>query len=144
MKACTDLPTAASPTALGTDAELPEVAPFAAWLGLQMESAADGRVVLRLAPRPELLNRRGVIHGGVLATLLDSAMARASRTVEGVKDLGGTTDLHVQYMRPAQGGVRVEAWVEHAAHKLCFCRGEIRNADGALVAAGSASLRLRR
>lgn len=125
-------------------AVLPDVAPFAAWLGLETESASQGRAVLRMKPRDEILNRRSVIHGGVLATMLDSAMARASRTVEGVSELGGTTDLHVQYMRPALGELRVEAWVEHAARTLSFCRAEIRDASGELVAAGSASLRLRR
>ncbi|MDR0258983.1 MAG: PaaI family thioesterase, partial [Comamonas sp.] len=94
----------------------PEVAPFAEWLGLVTETAAEGRAVLRLALRKELLNRRGAIHGGVLASMLDSAMARASRTLEGVEELGGTTDLHVQYMQPAEGDLQVRAWVEHAAH----------------------------
>lgn len=122
----------------------PEVAPFADWLGLVTESAAEGHAMLRLARRTELLNRRGVIHGGVIASMLDSAMAWASRTVEGVEDLGGTTDLHVQYMQPAEGDLQVRAWVEHAAKTLVFCRGEVRDASDHLVAAGTASLRIRR
>lgn len=124
--------------------ELPEIAPFAAWLGLETESAANGRATLRMAPQAQMLNRRGVMHGGVLATMLDSAMARASRTVDGVKELGGTMDLHVQFMRPAQGDLRVQAWVVHAANTMAFCRAEILNADDELVAAGTASLKLRR
>ncbi|TDS85127.1 uncharacterized protein (TIGR00369 family) [Comamonas sp. JUb58] len=122
----------------------PEVAPFAEWLGLVTETAAEGRAVLRLALRKELLNRRGAIHGGVLASMLDSAMARASRTLDGVEELGGTTDLHVQYMQPAEGDLQVRAWVEHAAHTLVFCRAEIRDAADRLVASGTASLRIRR
>jgi len=109
-----------------------------------VESFGEGRAVLVLAPRAELLNRRGVVHGGVLATLLDSAMARAARASAGVVELGGTTDLHIQYMRPAIGTLRAHALVEHAANTLAFCRGEVRNEAGELVAAGSASLRLRR
>lgn len=122
----------------------PEVAPFAEWLGLVTETAAEGHAVLRLAPRKELLNRRGAIHGGVLASMLDSAMARASRTLAGVEELGGTTDLHVQYMQPAEGDLQVRAWVEHAAQTLVFCRAEIRDAADRLVASGTASLRIRR
>lgn len=125
-------------------AGLPDIAPFAQWLGLITEEAANGRATLTLAPRPELLNRHGVIHGGVLATLLDSAMARASRSAPGVRELGGTTDLHVQYLRPAQGPQRVQAWVDQAAGTLSFCRAEVRNAAGELVASASASLRIRR
>ena len=121
-----------------------EIAPFAAWLGLGLESEGAGRALLRLEPRAELLNRRDVVHGGVLATMLDSAMARASRSLDGVVELGGTTDLHVQFMRPASGSLQVEGWVEHAGGTLAFCRAEIRNAQRELVASGSASLRLRR
>ncbi len=134
--------TAADPVPVPT--ALPDVAPFAQWLGLETETAAEGRAVLRLAPRKELLNRRGAIHGGVLASMLDSAMARASRTLEGVEELGGTTDLHVQYMQPAEGELQVSAWVAHAAQTLVFCRAEIRDAADRLVASGTASLRIRR
>lgn len=123
---------------------LPEVAPFAAWLGLRTDSVKPGRVTASLTPRPELMNRRGVVHGGVLATVLDSVMARAARTLEGVRELGGTTDLHVQFMRPAEGALQIEGWVEHGAVTLAYCRAEVRNARGELVAAGTASLRLRR
>ncbi|MEH3086907.1 MAG: PaaI family thioesterase [Xylophilus ampelinus] len=126
------------------DPALPETAPFADWIGLRTESAAGGRALLRLEPRGELLNRRAVVHGGVLATMLDSAMAHACRTVEGVRELGGTTDLHVQFLRPASGSLSARGWVEHAAGTLAFCRGEVRDAGGALVASGSASVRLRR
>jgi uncharacterized protein (TIGR00369 family) len=123
---------------------LHEVAPFAAWLGLEAISIGAGRAVLQMDPRPEILNRRGVVHGGALATLLDSGMARASRTLEGVTGLAGTTDLHVQFMRPAIGPLRAEAWVEHAGGTLAFCRGEVRDAAGLLVAAASGSMRLLR
>ncbi|WP_159914149.1 PaaI family thioesterase [Pantoea sp. 18069] len=122
----------------------PQVAPFAAWLGLYNESAAAGCAVVHLTPRQEMCNRHGVVHGGVLASLLDSAMARASRTLEGVKELGGTTDLHVQFMRPAAGPLRAQAWIDLAGGTLAFCRAEVRNAAAELVATGSASIRLRR
>ncbi len=129
---------------LPEDPALPPVAPFAEWIGLRTESAAGGRSLLRLEPRGELLNRRAVVHGGVLSTMLDSAMARASRTVEGVRELGGTIDLHVQFLRPATGELWARGWVDHAARTVAFCRGEVHDADGELVASGSASIRLRR
>jgi acyl-CoA thioesterase len=123
---------------------LPATSPFADWLGIALETLGDGHVVMRMQPREETRNRRGVVHGGVLASLLDSAMARAARTVEGVSELGGTTDLHVQFLRPALGELRAEAWVRHAGGTLAFCHAELRDASGTLVCTGSASLRLRR
>ena len=131
-------------TTQDVDAALPATSPFADWLGIVVETIGDGHVVMRMAPRTETFNRRGVVHGGVLASLLDSAMARAARTVDGVRELGGTTDLHLQFLRPALGELRAEAWVQHAASTLVFCRAELRDGSGALVCAGTASLRVRR
>ena len=123
---------------------MPDTAPFTDWMGAELVSSENGRVVLRLQLRYDLHNRRHVAHGGVLATLLDSAMARAARLLEGVQALGGTTDLHVQFMAPGQGVLSATGWVEHAAKSLAFCRGEVRDADGALVASAAATMRLRR
>ena len=123
---------------------MPDTAPFTDWLGTELVSSEHGRVVLRLALRHELHNRQQVAHGGVLATLLDSAMARAARLIEGVRELGGTTDLHVQFMAPGQGVLLATGWVEHAAKSLAFCRGEVRDGDGALVASAAGTMRLRR
>lgn len=126
------------------DRPLPETSPFADWLGIVLETLGDGHVVMRMVPRAETHNRRGVVHGGALASLLDSAMARAARTIDGVAELGGTTDLHVQFLQPALGELRAEAWVQHAGGTLAFCRAELRDASGALVGSGTASMRLRR
>src|SRR6516165_2414067 len=46
-------------------------------LGLSIEDVASGRVRLALRTRPELANPHGALHGGIVATLLDSAMACA-------------------------------------------------------------------
>lgn len=121
-----------------------DTAPFADWMGISLVATEPGRVTLALAPRPEMTNRRGDVHGGALATLLDSAMARAARSLESVDELAGTVDLHVQYMRPASGPLEVIGQVEHHSRTLAFCRGEVRNARGELVATGICTLRLRR
>ena len=119
-------------------------APFTDWLGTELVSTSPGRVVLRQPQRPELANRRGAVHGGVLATLVDSAMARAARAVEGVAELGGTIDLHLHFMAPGTTALQVTGWVEHASRNLAFCRAEVHDEAGALVATGTASLRLYR
>lgn len=122
----------------------PELAPFIEWMGVSLVSAEAGRVQLQMLQKPELNNRRGVIHGGVLATLLDSAMARAARTLEQGLELGGTIDLHVQFMAPASGTLIALGLVESQSRSLAFCRGEVRDAAGLLVATGMATMRLHR
>lgn len=121
-----------------------DVAPFTEWMGVTLVSAEAGNVRLQVVQKPDLNNRRGVIHGGVLATLLDSAMARAARTMEEGLELGGTVDLHVQFMAPAAGTLTATGFVDSQSRSLAFCRGEVRDTDGVLVATAMATMRLRR
>ena len=130
--------TASAPGALA------EVAPFATWMGIEEVSSQAGEVCLQLAQRPELNNRRGVVHGGVVATLVDSAMARAARTLGKGVELHGTTDLHVQFLQPVAGRLTATARVESAGRTLAFCRTEVRDETGQPVACAMATLRLRR
>ncbi|MES2400591.1 MAG: PaaI family thioesterase [Pseudomonadota bacterium] len=123
---------------------LPDAAPFTDWMGVIQISSAQGEVVLQLPPRGEINNRRGVVHGGALATLLDSAMSRAARTLADGMELGGTIDLHVQFMQPATGTLTARGSVESSTRTLAFCRGEVRDEANTLVATGIATLRLRR
>ena len=46
--------------------------PFAAWLGIELESASKDEVIGRLAWREELCTTGGLMHGGVLMSLADS------------------------------------------------------------------------
>ena len=122
----------------------PDSAPFTDWMGVALLSSAPGEVLLKLTQRCELNNRRSVIHGGALATLLDSAMARAARTLEAGMELGGTIDLHVQFMQPASGTVTAKGTVTSAGYKLAFCHGEVRDEANTLIAIATATIRLRR
>lgn len=128
--------------AMGSDHA--QVAPFTDWMGVVELSTAAGEVRLQVTQRHDLNNRRHVVHGGVLATVLDSAMARAARTLEEGLELGGTVDLHVQFMQPAEGRLVAMGRVESSTRALAFCRGEVRNEAGELVAGGTATMRLRR
>lgn len=122
----------------------PDTAPFTDLIGVRLLSSKQNEIKLQITQRDELNNRRGLIHGGVLATLLDSAMARAARTIDAGMELVGTVDLHIQYMQTAAGMVTVMGTVESATRNLAFCRGEIRDEADTLIASGTATIRLRR
>lgn len=87
--------------------------PFAALLGISVEELAHDRAVLSLPDRPELATMGTTVHGGALATLLDTAaMAAAWCTDELPQSLrGATSSLTVTYLAPASGGVRAVATV---------------------------------
>ncbi len=121
-----------------------ETAPFTDWMQIHEVTRNGLEVCLQVRQRKELSNRHGVVHGGALATLLDSAMARAARAIPGTGEIAGTVDIQIQFLQPASGLLTATGRVEHASKSLAFCRGEVRNEAGEAVALASATMKLRR
>jgi len=94
--------------------------PFAALLGVSVEALAPDRAVLALPNRPDLTTVGEVVHGGALATLMDTAaMAAAWCTPEPPSWLrGATASLTVTYLAPATGRVLAEAAVLRRGRRL--------------------------
>ena len=115
--------------------------PFAAHLDLGGVSVEHGRVAFSLEVQAFHLNPLGTLHGGVMATLLDSAMGCAVHTTLPDDVLYSTGDLSVRFLRPARLGERIEAvgWVVHSGRRTATAEGEIVGEDGRLVAKGSST-----
>lgn len=96
---------------------------------LEWVSAARGRVVVRLALRPEHLNSARTLHGSVSATIVDWAGGMAIAST-GRRRTGVSTDIHVSYVSAAREGdtVEVEAWVSRVGRSLAYTMVEIRKA----------------
>ena len=125
--------------------------PFWETIGIELDDAEVGRVRLRLAMREDLrtFGERRVLHGGAIATLIDSAAASATRTLRGEDEPPwrglATTDMHVSYLAAVTGGeVTAEGRVLRAGRSVAFLDVEVRNEDGDLVARGSATMQIRR
>ena len=110
---------------------------FAVLLGLTLEHVEEGRVTFAMTPGEAHLNPLGTVHGGLLATMLDSAMGCA---VQSVLPAGGTyttLQLDVKYVRsPAlgQGPVVAEGTVVHAGRRTATAEGRVLDAGGRLCA----------
>lgn len=95
----------------------------------------DGSVDVALDATPALLREGGIVHGGVMMTLLDSAMAAAIRRTldEGqwIASITITTDFLVA---AKEGRLTAKGIVERRGRTVAFARGELRDAQGALVA----------
>ncbi|OBZ93535.1 hypothetical protein ADU59_21610 [Pararhizobium polonicum] len=100
-----------------------------------------GEVEISLRSRPELTNRKGDIHGGVLASLIDLAASRATRSLGELKGVS-TVTLLTNYIAPAQGDITIRATVLKAGRSTSFVDVRICNADGDLAATGSITLRI--
>jgi len=124
----------------------PTESPFLEMLGLVIEEWRDGYVRIGLPVRPDHLNRSGVVHGGLLATLLDNAGGFCGLycAVPGNRRYSVTLSLTSNFLGQASGGVLTA--VGHrvsAGRNVYFARSEIFGEDGALLATGSSVHRFR-
>jgi uncharacterized protein (TIGR00369 family) len=105
-------------------------------VGLQQRFDTDGRVVrARFTPRVEHAGFQGVIHGGILATLLDEVMVWACAVQAG--RFGFCAEMTVRYQTPARPGETLLVEAELVANRrgrVFEAKAEIRNAAGAIVA----------
>jgi uncharacterized protein (TIGR00369 family) len=108
---------------------------FATMLGLRVEEVRRDYCRLRMPFRPELMQAGRVMHGGAVASLLDSVLVPAigSSLPEGTRF--ATIDLHVQFMDGiSSGDVIAEGWVVRRGRRIVFGQAEARAAEsGRLV-----------
>lgn len=115
-------------------AQKPAGAGFIGVVGARDRWAEDGRSGLALEVTDSHLNEAGTLHGGVLATLLDTAMGQAVRSSTGQGDVPATSQLTVTYLRPGRpGAVVVTASVRTQGEHLTVCEGEAVQ-EGSVIA----------
>ena len=106
-------------------------------LDMRLDHVEPGRVAFTLRTKPTFANPMGTLHGGITATLLDSAMACAvmSQLPAGVDST--TVDLSVTYLRPVSTdgrALRAEGEVVHVGRTIATARGEVRDDRDRVIA----------
>lgn len=101
--------------------------------GLTAISFGDGEATLEFSAGPESLAPTGAVHGGILAMLMDPAALCALLTMMPDGAHAVTADMHVQHMRPARPGARLQivARVLRMGRSLAFCEANVFD-DGKL------------
>ena len=96
-------------------------------LGMSVEDIEPGRIVLKIPYSPEIVGNpdSGVIHGGVLTTLMDTACGFAAISALQEAAIAPTLDLRIDYMRPAipEQPVFAQAEVYRTTRNVLFARG---------------------
>ena len=107
---------------------------FVDTLGVYGRTAEDGTAHLQLDVADQHLNEAGTLHGGVLATLVDTAMGQAVRSTTGEDDVPATSQLTVTYLRPGKPGtVQVTGRVSKQGEHLTVCEAEAEQDGRTLV-----------
>ena len=111
--------------------------PFAKLIGMRLEALRMDEAVISIKMRDDLRQPSGVLHGGVTATLIDTAMAFAVRTRLEPQAATATIDLTVHYLRPlVQGRAICTGRVVRAGKRVFTVSADVHNDEGKLIATG--------
>jgi uncharacterized protein (TIGR00369 family) len=109
--------------------------PYAKFLGLQLGEVRQGEVSIHLDIRDELKQNQGVVHGGAIASLIDTASAFAVLTQIDPVERVTTTDLTIHYLRPAITGRMVAtARIIRGGRRLFVLSVDVHDSAAALIA----------
>lgn len=103
--------------------------PIAELLGMSISEVEEGRVVFTMEAAEYHYNPLGTAHGGVLATLLDSAMGCAVQSMMPAGTSYTTLELKVNYLRP----VTIKTSTVYCEGKVIYVGGRIATAEGRLT-----------
>lgn len=101
---------------------------FSEWFGAELIGVEDGSVQVALDLLPHHLNPGGIIHGGVIASLLDIAIGLALRTGLSSDFAHVTTQLNISYLKPCrQGRVVASGTAIHQGRRTGYGEAELRD-----------------
>ncbi|MDQ3805386.1 MAG: PaaI family thioesterase [Acidobacteriota bacterium] len=108
--------------------------PYARLLGLEFIAAERGAATFALDWREELSRMEGIMHGGALVSLLDTAAAFAVLTLLPPGGRTVTVDLTVHFLRPvASGRIEARARVLREGRRVCIIMVEATDRLGVLI-----------
>jgi uncharacterized protein (TIGR00369 family) len=119
--------------------ELPRP-PIGALMNFNLTELSEGRAVFTVEPAEYHYNPIGVVHGGLAATLLDSAMGCAVHSMLPKGARYTTLEIKVNYIRPITaetGRLRCEAKMIHVGGRTATAEGRVIDDSGKLYAHGT-------
>lgn len=114
-------------------------APIAALMGFEPVEVQEGRVLFTVKPAEYHYNPIGTVHGGLAATLLDSAMACAVHSTLPAGSSYTTLDLHVTFVRAIghdTGKLTCTGEIVHVGGRVATAQGKLTDDAGKLYAHG--------
>ncbi|UJF35919.1 PaaI family thioesterase [Paenibacillus hexagrammi] len=115
---------------------------FWGYLGCEFVRLEEEVVEIALEAKSHHLNMIGIVHGGVLSSLLDNAMGVVVMAAR-PQDKVVTTNLNVTFVSPLkEGRLLVTAEIIHQSRKMITAQGRIVDQEGNLGTVGTGSFRV--
>ena len=112
-----------------------EAVPFLKHLGIEVESVGPGTATLLLPMSAAIMRNDGIVHGGAVASVIDSAFAFAIVPLLAENERTVTIDLTIHYLRPLGGGTgKTTARVVRAGRRVITVSAELFDENGKLAA----------
>ncbi|MEW6553845.1 MAG: PaaI family thioesterase [Actinomycetota bacterium] len=114
---------------------------YYAHLGMRLEGLGEGSSRFTMTASPHFLNAGGVVHGGVLASVADAAVAAALATlVDPEREAIATVEMKINYIAPVRGGdIVCEARIIQKGRSVAVGESSVFNGEGRLVAKAMAT-----
>jgi len=130
-------------TGVMTDDNTTTVPPFNNYLGVRVQRGEGGTAEATLDLEPHHLNVRGVAHGGVVTSLLDSALGAAVIVSMPREWWCATISLSTQFIAGAgTGRLTATGHLVRRGHRVAYAAGEVRDAKNRIVATAHGSWHL--
>jgi uncharacterized protein (TIGR00369 family) len=108
------------------------------FLGMEAEELRQDYARMRLPYRPEFRQPAGVVHGGVIASLIDTVVVPAVGSGYDEPRQLFTIDVQIRFLAPIiEDDLVAEGWVSQRGRQIVFCDAEVRSAAGTLAATGT-------
>lgn len=117
--------------------------PFFQLMGFELIDVEPGRARLAMSWRPDLCQPAGIMHGGAIASLVDSAIAHSILLTPAYMEAhkqGGrivSLDLRVKYLRPVSAGrIFCDARVARLGRQIIHAVADVTDGEGKEIATG--------
>jgi uncharacterized protein (TIGR00369 family) len=108
---------------------------FPSYLGLELEEVRADYARMRLRYKPEFRQPAGVVHGGVIATMIDTVVVPAVGSGYPEPRELFTIDIALRFLAPIiEDDIVAEGWVVRRGRSIVYCDAEVRSGAGTLAA----------
>jgi len=115
--------------------------PFYRWSGIELVDARPGEVDVAFEAGPEHTNLQGLVHGGMLATLADTAMGLAVRTTLEPGRRHVTVQLGIEFLSPGRAGrIVARGRTVKVGRQLGFAEADVVDERGQVLARARSTL----